>query len=76
MVHPEQESIDCMQDIFDQFSRPGELVVDLFSSAFVAAYKSLVFLQRRRFVSCKFNVHCFGASTEPLGETFARKVLN
>lgn len=64
-----------MQDLVERFSKPGELIVDLFSGTFAIAETCLKVRRPHRCVSCKDNDDHFAAITEVLFETYAIKVL-
>lgn len=64
-----------MQEIVDEFSKPGRLVVNLVSGTFATANACLKLSWHRCFVGCKVGAECFAASTAVLAETYARQVL-
>lgn len=65
-----------MEDLVNNYSKPGKLVVDLFSGTFATAIVCLKLPRHRCFVGCELDSDSFAASTEGLIETFARGVLS
>lgn len=65
-----------MEHLVDRFSKPGELVADLFSGILPPAKACLGHLQHRRFIGCKVNSKCFAERTEALAERCFGQVMN
>lgn len=76
LVCPAPKNIGWIPDIVEKFPKPGELVVDIFSSIFVTDKACLALSQNRCFVVCKIGAICFAARVEALVEMNARQVLN
>lgn len=64
-----------MQHLVEKFPNRGDLVVDLLSGTFATAKACLDLARQRRFVGCKTDSERFSANTEPVVETYARRVL-
>lgn len=76
LVRLEQTCTGCVQNVFDYFSKPGELVVHLFHDSLATVGEHQELPPHRRFTGCKDDAKYFAASTEELVETYAKKVLN
>lgn len=73
---PEQKSVCWKQDLVNLFSKPDDLVTDLFSSTSAAAKACLYFSRHSQFVGYKVHVDWFAAGIKSLVEKYATQVWN
>lgn len=53
LVRMEQMSVECVHDFVDKLSKPGELIIDLFSGIFATAKACLEHPRHCGFAGCK-----------------------
>lgn len=76
MARLKQNSIGSMEDLANNLSKPGVLVVGLFSDMFMIANSSLELPRNRRIVARKSVFEFFAESTEVLAETYVGQALS
>lgn len=76
MVLPGRKSVSWMENHANKFSKPSELVVDLFSATSVIVQTCLTLSLHLRCAVCKAEAEFFAASTKALVETYTSKVFN
>lgn len=65
-----------MESIVNQFPKPGELLVDLFSGALVTTKTCSELSRYHLFVGCVVDAECFAAGAEEQVEMYGGQVLN
>jgi len=75
-LRAEQKNIDWMMDIISKFTKPGDIVVDMFSGTFPTAKACMKLDKHRRFVGCDLDYKCIKFSMESLVRTYAEQLLN
>lgn len=64
-----------MQEVVDKFSRPSELVVDLFFPILATEKRCSKLLQHHSFLRCKVDIEFFATRAKALAETYAKLAL-
>lgn len=75
LVRPKEKNVGSMKDIGNDFSNPGELVVDQFSYTFTTTKVCLYLPRNHRLKDREIDSDYLISSTEALVKTYARQVL-
>ena len=76
MFRPEQKAITWIMDLVQKFSKPGDIVVDLFSGTYSTFHACLLCDEPRRFYGCDLDESTLDLCEERILESYARQLLN
>lgn len=72
MLRPEQKSINLLRHLISQYTKPGEIVLDMFGGTFSTARACLTLSKPRVFYGCEKDKDCFNIAEENILQTFLK----
>lgn len=76
MCHLEQNRVSQTENLVDEFSETGEMIIHLCSGTSVTAKPYLEVLRNCRFVGSKADAKCFKTRRDPQVEEYAGETWN
>jgi len=74
-LRPEQKNVALIRELVEQYSNPGDTVVDRFAGTFSTAKACLSVEKARRFVGCDADPNCVKLSRPGVLATYAKEAL-
>jgi len=75
LLRPEQKNVVLMWELVEQYSNPGDIVVDMFAGTFSTARDCLSVDKARKFVGCDADANCVNTSRPGVLATYAKEAL-
>jgi len=75
LLRPEQKNVAIMRELVEQYSNPGDIVVDMFAGTFAMAKACLSVGKARKFAGCDADANCVNTSRPSVLATYAKEAL-
>lgn len=76
MLRPEQKNIDWMKELISQYTKKGDIVVDMFGGTFSTAKACFELPDARRFIGCEADEECVSIGMPHVLQRFCMRVVN